>query len=209
MPITKRNKKPTLGKNARKGVRSIVNSEFNKRTERKRVSTSEEGAVISYNGTCIDLSNILIEDTVTTRTANKVIIKELDLRYSVKVQDNTNLFRLVLFRYMPLDSAAAPVPGTLLLNTGSVNSPQSQFIQVGRRNIKVYYDRFITLSAVAGRDIVSGRIHLTRKQLGDQQTNFNSSSSYGLGKLFLLAISDSLLSGPELSYYASLKYTDL
>jgi hypothetical protein len=185
----------------------IANEMIDKRAELKRITLTRAAAGVDYSGVCVSLSDITQGDTPTTRDGNSVVFRELKLRYTITPADATNLMRVIVFRWLPLDSTP-PTPGQILLTIGSALAPLSVRYPVFPSLYKVYYNKLHDVDTTS-KVQVKGRV-VIRKKMGIQKTEYNNTSSDGVGKLYILAISDSAAAThPSIQWYGQLRYNDM
>lgn len=191
-------------------ARQVVQAELKDELELKFYDTSGIGlAVNDTSGLVLPLSQPLVKGTgIDSRIGNKVSIKSLFVRLQVQANASAsyNNIRLMIIRWM---SAGTPVIGSILLSSG-LSPPMRHLAQLNyssKPNFQVKYDQTYLMADTANLDIPA--IQLDKfyiKKFGD--AFWDDANSPIKGQLYLIAISDSAVQTPQLTYTSRIRYTD-
>lgn len=157
--------------------------------EKKKFDFSQASASIDYSGAIYSITDVAQGDTDVTRDGDQLTPLRLEVRGAFVVGDAVNANRIVIVRWLPLDSSMAPAVASVLEVTGSALAPYSPYQHDNLRAgyFEVLYDTFFVEDTYS--PIKQFYIDLNIPQ--NKKMAFNAASTNGSGKLFLIAISDS------------------
>ena len=144
--------------------------------------------------------------TNSTRIGNKVKIHSVRIRGSVVVDDSTNIVRMMLVRFGRTEISSIAVNNVLEESSSFPQALYSNYKRNGDQKYQVLYDKQILLT---GGQITPGvtttslkKFDFTVKPKGKNRNTFftlDSDTSPAEGYMYLIAASDSQLSGPEVT----------
>lgn len=117
VPVTVQKAQPALNPSQRSQVKRMINSDNEYKTFVAGVSPS----AVSSVATVFDICNMAQGDTDNTRTGNHIHLKKLAVRLVTNVSDNTNIFRLIFFKWKENSfyTGAPNISAVLAINSGS------------------------------------------------------------------------------------------
>lgn len=184
-------------------VRAIARKEARvvekKDTQLNIYNLQDAGASVTAAGTIYALSGAISKgDDENNRQGDEILLKSIFIRFDVTHDDSTNVFRLILFRWM--GEGVPTSSGNLLEDTITVPwlSPLSRQYA---KYIQVIYDKSYAISTNTDANIV-GKIYKMLKG----KANWTSSGGRVKGQLYLFAISDSAIGGPNFKWSSRLRY---
>lgn len=185
-------------------VKQMIKSTL-KDVQELKIFIVQTSASVDYGGTIVDMSSIAQGDSDITRDGDRIQVVEWSFRWVAYVGDVTNLFRVILFQYVPDSALGTPLVSYVIQTTGSTNSPISYRSIDYVKNVKILYDRTVSLDtyhpAVQSTPV-------TIKKFYDKQMQFTGATSRTNG-LFMLVISDlAAATHPSISYYSTIRFTD-
>ena len=142
-------------------------------------------------------------NTNSTRIGNKVKIHSVRIRGTVLVDDSTNIVRMMLVRFGRTEIASIAVNNVLEESSSFPQALYSNYKRNGDQKYQVLYDKQMLLT---GGEITPGvtttsqkKFDFTIKPKGKNRNTFytlDSDTSPAEGYMYLIAASDSQLSGP-------------
>lgn len=147
-------------------------------------------------------------DSLSTRDGDEILLKKLSCRLNVISADNTNIVRLIVFRWRADNTTAAnvPIPTNILQN---LNATAFYNYTAFRSNeMTILYDKLVALSSTGSQDMIIRR-DLYGKNLGKKRITFDAAVITGTDQIYYLLISDSVAAPhPQVGGYFRLEYTD-
>lgn len=203
-------KKTNFDKKVEKVARQVVAQELADELELKFYDISGIGLpVTDVAGQVLPLTQALTKGTaINERIGNKINVKSLFVRLQVQANATAsyNSVRLMVIRWM---SAGTPVIGSILLSSGLPSTMRhlAQLNYSSKPNYQVKYDQTFLLADTANLDIPAIQIDkFFIKRFGD--VHWDDANSPIKGQLYLMAISDSSVNFPELTFTSRIRYTD-
>lgn len=180
--------------NNKKTVR-LVKRVLNNQSE-KHVYTVAVNGTFGSAGTTQDLSAISQGDTVSTRDGDRLTIKSIIFRYGLIAADNTNFCRVMLIQWLQNDNATAPTISGVF-NSNFTSQPYAAFAPFNKAaagyTFVPLYDKTFAMTT-QGPASVKAMVKLTPKSFKKKakaMINFNPGATTGVGKIYLIVISDS------------------
>lgn len=209
MPLYKR-----YGKRKKKYVKrkvatvKTVKRMINKNQEKKFYDLVIDDTT-SSSGSILSLTDIAQGDTDFTRDGDQLNVKYWNFRYQMTGADNTNCYRIIIFRWNVPTTYRVPVVTDILNIAGlpvtAIPNAQYVFDNKRQKQFSVLYDKIVGVAA-AGPGIIT---KATKSYLNGLPISYSSSGTDGEGKLFMLLISDSSAAAhPRLSGVFRTIYTD-
>jgi len=144
--------------------------------------------------------------TNSTRIGNKVKIHSVRIRGTVVVDDSTNIVRIMLVRFGRTEISSIAVNNVLEESSSFPQALYSNYKRNGDQKYQVLYDKQMLLT---GGQITPGvtttslkKFDFTVKPKGKNQNTFytlDSDTSPAEGYMYIIAASDSQLSGPTIT----------
>ncbi len=185
-------------------VKQIVKSLLKEVQELKIFISQSTGINVDYGGSIVDLSAITQGDSDVSRDGDRVQLMEWSFSYNVQVADTYNLFRVVLFQYVPDSNLGAPAVTNVIQTNGSVNGPISYKSIDFVKDVYILYDKLVFVDTY--HPIIPNRVLI--KKFHDKQMQFTGATSRTNG-LFMMVISDSAAAThPAIQYYSTIRFTD-
>lgn len=213
MPIRRvRRGKTRKFRRARKGQVGLIKRVINSQTEKHAFYAPVTGS-FGWNGTITDVSAVAQGGTAINRDGDKLTIKSLIYRYGVFGADVYNFCRIVIIQWLQNDAATAPtVAGVLNATyTGSLNAPFSPFNKSNAGyQFVVLYDKTHSVSTVSNYNKGGFVAKITPKKLKGKalkNIQYNAGATTGVGKFYILWISDSgVASDPGVQGVSQLRF---
>lgn len=189
-------------------ARRVIQRTLNKQVELKYYAAADNTyGAISYNGTDFmqPFSQMAQGDTDSTRDGDRIFMKEFRFRVGVKIGSATPTFlRIICFQWHP---TTVPVYANILLDQhNTACAPLSDFCHDTRQEYRILSDDLVQVDTVAHpaacveHAIKSGFVPNVQFQAG--------SATVGTNHIYILAVSDVNLNGPQVVVYTKLLYTD-
>lgn len=203
-------KKQMLNRTQKRQVRSIVNSNL----EKKYFDTLLSGTV-STTAQISKLTTIPTGTTDSTRVGDKVKMLSLNLRFLFGAADATNVCRFIIFQWH-LNDGTAPVVTDILNNTGVTDVFMAYYNHDQGKNFTVLCDKMIIscLNASNANVWFKWRHSFNRKRkLSDKfvknTIKFIAAANTGMDHIYMLIVSDSsALTHPGYNLDSRVTYTD-
>lgn len=197
-------KKKQQTKMTNQKVRRIVNSTINRNVEWK-FHLYENSLSVPDTGLADDPSLVSQGATDTTRNGDKIQASSFKINYYIENGDSYNNFRVIVFQWY---QSASPLPSDVLLQgTGFGNLSQYNIDKAP--SYKIMYDRtHLVSSNYSGQTNGSRAVH-KKLRVPRKNIQYNAGSTGGIGKVYLLFISDSSAAlHPTVHYSCKLIYKD-
>lgn len=201
LDVRKLTSRAGLTKRQKKQVERIIKS----KQELKYHNVSDQ-VTVNDTGTVFNISQIAQGDTDQTRDGDALLATSIHCKFQVGRADNTNMMRVILFRWLAEDTSTIdpPTMTKILQTTGSVQ-PMAQLNHDFRSKFQVLYDRIVTVDQVAN-DQYFWQIN---KKLAKVPMRFSAGTTNGKNKIWMLAVSDSsTVTDPSFLYDIRINYTD-
>lgn len=203
----RRNFRRKGGKMTYNRVRSIARQEVmkeEKKTEElKYFITANASISISAVGQIFGLTNTIAQGTSETqRIGTQITLRNVLTRFDVTHDDSTNVFRIILFRWM---EEGTPAVADILQDTTIVpwlSSLSAKFA----KSIQVIYDKSYSMSTNTDANIVGKIFKKLRGNAIWEPTAIGVGRQKG--QLYLLAISDSAVGGLTFKHHTKVRYVD-
>lgn len=183
-------------------------------------------ATLDTAGTMFPLSQILHGTGAANRQSDLVRLVRLRLNYQVQSADETNMMRVILFRWHADTINTTPAKNTLLDTVGNTGYPWlAQHRYQDPVNYTVIYDALHNLQGNGLQDatdnapftstsIQTRRLNIYGKKLGNSKIQFDDSVSLTTGKqhIYMFVCSDSAVGSithPSILYDALLEFESL
>lgn len=203
--LAKRNR--ALTQRQSRATKRIAQKVYNSKTEWKHHDASATFTA-SYSGNVQDVSIIPQGDGDTERIGDNINAYSLSLRMDMSNADDTNLYRVVVFQWL---ASTTPTPSDILTDTSTVYACLSQYIndKVGKgKSALILYDKTFALNAPYSGG-VEHKVAYKKIKLRRRKIQYQTGGTTGVGKVYILAISDSAAtSHPALLFDCRLHYTD-
>lgn len=189
-------------------VTRIVKKELSKSVEKKFVLSEFTGA-ISDN---INFNRLNTPGNGTAdneRVGDTIYLKSIYYNYSFIVDDGTNLVRFMIIQWLN-DSSHNPPVGSSILEGSSTIPVQAPYSMNNSQNYRILYDKTHTLSDTGANRVIQRRGYITKIPCRKVVFTNNDANAANVkkGQIYLVQVSDSVLSGPDLSVVCKLNYTD-
>lgn len=152
--------------------------------------------------------------TERSRVGNSIRPKRLRMRIHAGIGDNTNMVRMVVFRWHPSAAAGVPTVYSILEDTaptafvGTSNAPLMPYNWADKQMYTVLWDRTFVLDAQSPQQAVVN-LELYGKKLNPRINYVDASTSAVLNGLYVMYISDSgAVSHPTLTFTSELTFED-
>jgi len=167
----------------------------------------ESGTVsLSTSGSVFCVSDLAQGDTDITRDGDKIVLKSMQLRGTMTLADTSNIIRIIVFQWFPVDTASDPTADDILQTTGTFGIV-SAYQHDQRNQYHILADRTYTLTT-ASQPYRHWQIKIPFKYVKKQAT-FLAGGVYGANHIHILMISDSAaVADPTCSFYSRIYYTD-
>lgn len=167
-------------------------------------------------------------NTDITRVGDNVEFAGFDMNWEASVGDTYNVMRMLVIQWRMDDAIDAPTVAKVFdsVSSGSVYSPQYQFLYSDREKYHVLYDKKILLTSTyaftsAGgipvspsfasytNAIKTGKVHIKPSKKMRAKIQYNPNATTGAYKLYLLVLSDSTVSpNPNFNFAGQIYYRD-
>lgn len=165
---------------------------------------SNSGSTISYSGACVSLSDIAQGAGDTARTGDQLNVVRLYLDYAIFPGDATNLVRVIIFQWKPIDTSA-PAPSDILQSVGNAYAPLSTYNHDSRFQKHVLYDALHSVDTYHPQ--IKKKVII--KKFKPNRIQYTAGTVTGQNKIYLLTISDSAASThPSISLHTKILYKD-
>ncbi len=144
---------------------------------------------VGASGGIVNLTNINQGDGDSNRDGDRILPKRLDFTINIFWVANSALFRFILFRWNQNTAATAPGPTDILGGyPGQQNAPLAPYKNDSYRGklFDVLYDEVVAVDAAHIEKVVSKSFKLP----AEMPVQYQTASTDGTGKLFLLVITD-------------------
>lgn len=180
----------SLTKPEKKAVNKIVDRKLEQALELKYIDLPIAVAQ-DYNWALYNLSvNVSQGTSDTTRNGDKLLMKNLELRWSLTGADTTNFYRIVV--YIDKDGGSGTVP---MITSGSVDAPTSLYNHDYRRQFRILSDRMYGMSA-GGPNTHNGHTTISLKNIESSYTG--ATTTCIRNALYVAVVSDSAAGNPQL-----------
>jgi hypothetical protein len=206
-------KKGLLGPAAMQQVRNLLSIA----QESKFFDSKAYAVAVSQTGVQYALSAIPQGSTDSTRDGDQINLKSIRIKMELYLQgiggtnDFTNQIRVLLIRWIPMSTAAAPVPANILQDSASAaqSFTMSDYNWDLRRQFVVEMDKTFNLSGNGPSDL---SFFFEKKwRTPGLPANFSAgSTTLQSNGLFLFVASDSILAThPVFNLYSRVEYADV
>lgn len=198
-----------LNPRQKKQVKRIVGAQ----QELKYLDTVTNAYSISTSGAIFQLCSIPQGDTDISRDGDRVYLKKMYVRGTVRVNDETNIVRLIFFQWKP--NTAATIAQILLNGPSGSPDVQSNYAHDQRQMYKILYDKTWVLAGpgttpetpVTPTTTRHFQCILSRGLI--RQLQFTAGTTTGTNQIYYLALSDSSIGAhPTLSMSTKVMFTD-
>jgi len=194
--------------NMRTMVKKTVKREMSKNIETKFIVGEFTGAItdsVNFNR----VSTPAVGTGDNERIGDTITVKSLYINYSFIADDTTNLVRLIVFQWFQDSSNNPPVAASILEASASIHV-QAPYSMNNSQNYRILYDRTHTLSTDGSSRVVLAKKYITKIPCRKIVFTNSSGNSANIkkGQIYVLEVSDSSVSGPDLSCVVKLNYTD-
>lgn len=145
------------------------------------------------NGTIIDMSVIAGGDTDDTRDGDQIRVLKWSMNMAVLAGDQTNLVRVIVFRWNVMSSYKAPLTADILAFAGfpvaGIPTAQYTWDNIRQKQFTILYDKLFATALTAGPAIIAKQKKVYKLGL---PINYEATTTNGEGKLYMLFVSDSL-----------------
>lgn len=169
---------------------------------------------VDFNGGVYHISPIPQGVGERARVGNTVRPKRLKLRVHCGIADNTNMVRMIVFRWHPSAAAGVPTPASILDNTaptihlGTTNAPLMPHNWDDRSMFTVLWDRTFVLDSQAPQQAVL-TLDLYGKKMSPRISYVDGSTTAVMNGLYVLYVSDSgIATHPILTFSSELTFED-
>lgn len=190
-----------IGNVTKQQVRDIVRTMTASRMEHKYFTTGFSSGI--GTGNIQSLTDVPQGDTDLTRDGDALIPLRLDVAFNVVAGDNTNLMRVIIFRW---HASSTPAISAIIQGPGAVDSPLSPTTHDTRSEYTIYYDRLfnLVLDSSVEQQVEMCTLNLPRKEM-----RFQAAGTTGTDKIYLIVLSDSLAAPfPSFQGYFKFWFTD-
>lgn len=188
-----------------------INKQFEKHYHDHSASTS-----VSYSGSAIDISQVTVGDTDSTRSGDRLTIKSIHVRGNCYVADTGgNLIRVMLIQCLRTDSSTIPqVSNEILQSTvaGTVFAPFGSYAKdfAGYTWVPLY-DTTLAVSDT-GMNLQQFEIKIKPKDFkrkAKPYIQYEGGAVTGVGKIYLVLYSDSsAVTHPILNHWSRIRFID-
>jgi hypothetical protein len=183
--------------------------------EHKFFDSKEYAQSATTTPTQLAISAIPQGDTDSTRDGDQVNLLSLWIKFETYLQgaggtnDFTDQVRLVIYRYHPMSTGAAPVPATVLTDLSVAQSAtMTPFTWDNRKDYTVILDKTFNLSGNGPSDL-GFHTKIKWKQPGIPAHFSAGSTTLQTNGLFVMIMSDSLVAThPQYNIYTRVEYSD-
>ncbi len=197
-----------LSKTQAKSVAKIAKKVVNRSRELKAKDT-QFNAQVGDSPSIVSISDIANGDGINQREGDAVDVKGIYIRGNVLGIDNTNICRLIIFRWMggpTLPTEILAVGGTNASALGSLN------ITTNKGNVQTLYDKmWFTSNNTQGQGTQGFNFvkYINFKSPLRQYFSTTTSTSQTKGRILVYMLSDSTVSShPTFQWYARIRYLD-
>ncbi len=184
--------------------KQVAKRQISRFTETKHQYNSDTGTGVSSAGGIVELSNMAQGSTGETRDGNLIVLKSFSLKGEVVIGDTTNVLRVIIFRFKEIDD---PIITDILETTGA-HAVRSAYNYDKRKLYDILYDRRFRMDVANVNPLIS--IKLFGKKLGSKAVQFDTDTTSGTNKLWMLRVSDSgAVPNPTMNYYSETAYKDI
>lgn len=190
----------------KKGQKSLATKGYVKSIIRKESETKYNDALFQaspdYTGTLADM----FAPTQGTADANQRVgdkVKLRSSRISIKMTcgDTVNFVRIILFQWYPNTNLSVPTVGTILFDISTADRAiVSPYVFDYQNQYHIIYDKVFTL-ATTGNNYIRTVTFKPNLKYVKKGIEFTAASVNGSNKLYMIAISDSVLD-PDPSVFA-------
>lgn len=171
----------------------------------KKWFTAHTANNIDFSGQIDNLTQIPQGDTDLTRDGDQVRLTSFQLRANIRVGDNTNTIRLIVFRWNDNNAVVVPAPADLITAISTGEAPLGAYQQdnVRSRRFNVLFDRLYSV------DANNPQVVLKIKKRMSSTINFNGGGTGGRGHIYFMYISDSgAATHPTINYAYKFVFID-
>lgn len=209
----KANKKAKLSEPQKVQVKKTIKQILSNHIQNK-LWTDAHTASVDFAGGVYHITPIPQGATEHSRVGNSIRPKRLRMRVHAGVADNTNMVRMIIFRWRPSAATGVPTPASILDNSaptafiGTTNAPLMPLNWNDRSMYSVLWDRTFVLDSQSPQQAVL-TLDLFGKKLSPRIEYVDASTTAVLGGLYVLYISDSgAVSHPSLTFVSELEFED-
>lgn len=187
-----------------KRVAKKVVASYARRTVELKFFSTNASLSIDVGGGLFNLSVVPQGDTDQTRDGDMLYCKGLSFNYACYPSE-TNVMRVIIFRWNVSNALASPTPSSVLDNVGFVNSPLANYVQDQRRQrlFTILYDKIHGIN-LDNPTVVRHKYIKLRSRIA-----FDAATTAGKGHIFLLVVSDSgAVPHPSFNFGSKLMFTD-
>lgn len=214
MPIKRYRKrryyKKKLSGTEKKQVKTIVKRTLNSNLEEKHISANSGIVGVSDTPTTYTTVLPIQGQLIDERIGNKIKLKSFLCKYTVYLQDPSNVVRVIIFQWKSNSFGVPTPPASQILQVTSPYPWLSQINQDTRQNVKILYDKTHTMQN-GGPLQITRSVNLRKFAITNYECVSAALGSNNLqkGEIFLLLVSDSALApNPTFVWRFMLKYTD-
>lgn len=200
---SKKSKKST----SMKSLKNLVTKTILSKMELKYWEQYSTPAGVDFSGTVWPLSDITAGTADTNRIGDKAKPHNFTMKFNLVGADATNLMTVMVVRWKP-DSQIENLANVsqVLGLTGSTLGPLSPPIWDTRQKFDILWGKRYSL-ALSGPQQIEDEVFLNLDK--GPSIAYKATTTNGLNKLFLLAISDSgAVSHPTIQFYCRLSFYD-
>lgn len=199
MPVSNKNKQLVTKEQVRNMIQSMVKTD----EEQKYCSFSLVPTAVDYNGSISDITAIDQGTTDSTRIGDTVRLESFDFHIWAVVGAVNALCRVITFQWA---NDSIPTVGDVLISTGgSAVTPMSTYNRDDSIKRRILTDDMFSLNPLYQQNYVRKYENL---KLPLKEVQFSGATTDGYNKVWVLLISSTSSSNPNLGYYTKLKYTD-
>lgn len=190
-----------LNKRQTRQVKRIVGNNIESKVADSTILTTFDAA-----GTFIVLSKPAQGDAYNERSGDVIKAQRLTWRLQTTVADNTNIVRVIIFKWNLDNNITGPSTTAVLETLNVLAYVDYQALQQSK--VQILHDRTYALSTEARPNmILTGSLY--GKKLGKKKIGFNQGATTGIGHYYMMVISDSVASPhPGISGFFRLTFTD-
>lgn len=175
--------------------------------EVKHFDAGASATSVDFSGVQWALASIPQGNQDSQRVGDKLKLKDIDVRFELKLGTSPNKFRVLVYQWHDMSGASSPLPISILENTGTVDSPLQPYIWSNKSQYTILRDKTYNLETSVST-MVTDRFFIKRGFR--KQVNFTvGSSTLQTNGIFLLAITDDgAVTYPTLAFHSRVRYTD-
>lgn len=189
-------------------TKTYVKKAIARRKETKHYNVYAEDVSLDTAPTIVSLTAMTQGDGDQQRDGDTIFLKNIDFRWMARMPTTSRAaIRVMLFRWY---DDSTPVATDILLSGSTairnINGPPSHD---NKQLYKIMVDRRYNLYYTNGRFPIS-LWRIFGKRLGRKQVQFQNGTTNGVGKVYLMVMSEIATgaNSPTFSYYSHITYTD-